>query len=142
MGSRKYRARIEILRDVLAAAQHEDKKTRIIGLANLNLASFDKYAAYCIEHGLLVSKNGEYKLTSRAEKTLGVIHVVLTKSSELAEALQEFGRVSGDDRAGLAHPSTLLQLYRDRGDHLRRPTWTKAPPEEVLLRTLQTQRRR
>ena len=45
-----YRSKVEILRDFLVAIQESGKKTRIIGLANLNPSSFRPYLRFCLAH--------------------------------------------------------------------------------------------
>jgi predicted transcriptional regulator len=93
---RKYRPKIEILRDVLVAAQQDEKKTRIMGLANLNWNSLDKYLTYCVERGLLMPENGGYRFTPRGQETLGVIEVILSRGTALDEALRTFARLAGE----------------------------------------------
>lgn len=127
MRSRKYRAKIEILRDVLAAAKHEDKKTRIMGLANLNTSSLDRYLAYCVEHNLLLPQNGGFQITPRAEQTLEAINVVLSKDSQLSDAVEELGRLAGEtrwSRGGPILPPPTLPLEIDA----THPGWLSGDP--------------
>lgn len=105
MKPRRYRTKFEVLRDVLEASRHGSKKTRIIGLANLNHESFDSYVSFCLRNGLLVRRDGGYETTARAEETLGTIEVVLTKVSELDEALRAL--------AGLISPGRMETLASD-----------------------------
>ena len=94
MSRRKYRAKIEILRDVLVAARRGENKTRIMGHANLNWSSLERYLSFCTERDLLLPKNGGFCFTPRAEQTLGVIDLVLARDSELNEALQELEQLT------------------------------------------------
>lgn len=63
MGGRKYRTKLELLRDFLTAAQTEYPKTRIMHRANLNRATYDRYLSFCQERQLLVRMSGGYSLT-------------------------------------------------------------------------------
>ncbi len=110
--ARRYRSKLEILRDVLAAAKNGEKKTHLRGVANLNRESFDRYLAFCVAHDLLWSQNGSFRLTSRAEQTLGVIEIALTRNSELNEALHEFARLTGDQRGCAEGSSGKLPSFR------------------------------
>jgi predicted transcriptional regulator len=92
----------------LAAAKQQEKKTRIMGLANLNSTSLDRYLGYCIEHSLLVPQNGGFQVTSRAEQTLEAINAVLSKGSQLNEAVEEFARLAGEMRWSRGGPNLPL----------------------------------
>ncbi len=128
MRPRRYRAKIEILRDVLAAAKREEKKTRIMGMANLNTTSIDRYLAYCVEHSLLLPQNGGFQLTARAEQTLEAINLVLSKGSQLNEAMGELVRLAGETPWGRGGgpilPPTSLPLEIDAAH----PGWLTAAP--------------
>ena len=59
--SRRYRTKLEVLRDVLWAAKRTPRQTRIIGMANLNLESFSRYARFTVAEGLRRRENGGYE---------------------------------------------------------------------------------
>jgi predicted transcriptional regulator len=98
--ARKYRTKLRVLRDVLLASRKGSKKTRIIGLANLNRASFDSYMSFCLKSGLLEQHDGRYETTPRAEEALGIIDVVLARASELDAALQRLSSLVASNEAG------------------------------------------
>jgi predicted transcriptional regulator len=115
------RGRLEILHDFLEAARREPKKTRIIGLANLNPASFEKYLRYCLELDLMRVTPGGYRLTPRADVAQLAIRRFMEKSQELDGAFRDLQRTFG----------TLgLSSAGDRGGSrgLGAPTWM-----EVIL---------
>ena len=89
---RSYRSKLEVLRDFLRAAQEPAPKTRIIGAANLNPLSFGKYLRLCTEHDLITSVAGGYVTTPRASPLLQAIDGVMTKTTELENALVTLGR--------------------------------------------------
>jgi predicted transcriptional regulator len=83
---------VEILRDFLDAIQESGKKTRIIGLANLNPASFRPYLRFCLEHELIEETSGEFRLTPRAHGVLRAIQRLIAGSAEVDAALLELHR--------------------------------------------------
>lgn len=91
-GERQYRSRLEILRDFLEATRTAGKKTRIIGLANLNPSSFDFYRDFCVNLQLVEEIPGGYRLTARADKVLAAIERVVHRGAELDSALSELQR--------------------------------------------------
>lgn len=91
----RYRTKIEVLRDFLRATQQGSKKTRIIGLANLNPASFRKYRDSCLSLELIQSVPGGYALTARAEVVLDRIDRLLEMTSEMESAVAALERALG-----------------------------------------------
>jgi len=85
---RSYRTKLEVLRDFLRAAQEPAPKTRIIGAANLNPLSFQKYLRLCTEQDLVVAVSGGYVATPRAIPLLEAIDGLMHKTSELEDALR------------------------------------------------------
>ena len=94
---RKYRTRLEVLHDLLEASQKTSRKTRIIGLANLNPAYFEIYARFCLDHHLLQFTTDGYRPTDRTEPVLAAIRRVISKSSELDDALRSLASVVRQD---------------------------------------------
>lgn len=86
--SRSYRTKLEVLRDFLRAAQEPAPKTRIIGAANLNPLSFQKYLRLCTDHDLIMAVSGGYVATPRASPLLEAIDGLMLKTSELEEAFR------------------------------------------------------
>lgn len=108
--TRKYRTRIEVLRDLLEASQKTGRKTRIIGLANLNPGYFETYARFCLDHRLLEFTTEGYRPTERTEPVLAAIRRVVSKSSELDDALQFLASVirQGPELGNLGGPATRV----------------------------------
>jgi len=106
MGGRKYRTKIEVLGDFLEAARQGRNKTRIIGLANLNPTSFQKYLEFCVSLDLIRVTPGGYRLTARADEVLEAIQGVLRESKQADSALyglqKSLGRLPVDDAGGTA----------------------------------------
>jgi predicted transcriptional regulator len=135
--SRKYRSKIEVLRDFLTATQAGQKKTRIIGAANLNRRSFTRYADFCLERGLIVSRSGGYALTAQASQALKAIDEVLSVRNELSQALDSLGRAT---RASLAspaapealRPSMALPPWLSRSDFLDLALVRSGEPDTAL----------
>ena len=104
---RSYRSKIEVLRDFLSAAREPVPKTRLIGMANLNPLSFQRYLRICTERGLIDSVSGAYVATPRAGPLLEAIDGLILKTSELELALEVLegttqtpgGRNGGNGRA-------------------------------------------
>jgi predicted transcriptional regulator len=92
MGPRKYRTRLEVLHDFLGAIRETGKKTHIIGLSNLNPASFQSYLDFCHALQLVEDTPVGYRLTPRAEAVLEVIQRLLTQSVVLDAALLDLHR--------------------------------------------------
>jgi predicted transcriptional regulator len=92
--NRRYRTKIEVLRDLLEAASRERRKTRIIGTANLNQESFQRYAGLAMGAGLLQVTNGMYFLTPAAKDWLRAVDGVLRKGTEVSVALAGLSRLT------------------------------------------------
>lgn len=90
---RTYRTRLEVLHDFLEASRRTTRKTRIIGLANLNPGYFDIYAQFCLDHGLLELTTDGYRSTELAEQVLVAIRRILSKTAELDGAIRSLSVV-------------------------------------------------
>jgi predicted transcriptional regulator len=97
-GDQRYRTKIEVLRDLVRAATRERRKTRIIGVANLNRGSFDRYAEVAVSMGLLESRGQEYIATPIARDWLGAVDGILARGSQVAAALKQLGRLTPGGR--------------------------------------------
>jgi predicted transcriptional regulator len=106
---RRYRSKLELLRDFLAAAQTETVKTRIMNRANLNQASFSRYTAFCQERQLLLKVNGGYVLTPRADDLLQSLDQVLTKMAALRAAMDLVNRTARSGGYRLPPPEIALR---------------------------------
>jgi predicted transcriptional regulator len=84
----RYRSKLEVFRDLLVATRHAPKKTRIIGLANLNPSTFQKHMAIARSGGLVTVTNGEYNLTEKADRVLAALQELMAKSNELDITIQ------------------------------------------------------
>jgi predicted transcriptional regulator len=110
--ARSYRSRLEVLHDFLDASRRASHKTRIIGLANLNPGYFDRYARFCLDHQLLERSTEGYRPTDRGSEVLVAIRRVLSKTSELDDAMRTLGIAlrrdseprEAFDHVGPAHP--------------------------------------
>lgn len=92
MARQRYRSKLEVFRDVLVATRHASKKTRIMGLANLNPTTFHKHMDFAIDQGLIVINGGEYHLTDKADRVLAALQELMAKSNELDRAIQSLER--------------------------------------------------
>jgi predicted transcriptional regulator len=101
---RRYRSRIEILRDFLGAVRETGKKTHIIGLANLNPTSFQPYLDFCSTLHLVQDTPAGYRLTPRADAVLDVIERLLARSAEVDAALLDLHR--GFNGSNLSRPAS------------------------------------
>lgn len=127
---RRYRRKIEVLRDFLEATHQEGTKSRIIGIANLNRALFRRYLDLAVSFDLVVSTSGGYRLTPRARPALEAIDRYLARSEEAKSALQELRRVcdEGRGKSGPKTPNPSSDIIRV----LVHPSWTevrRAPAE-------------
>ncbi len=114
---RAYRSKIEVLRDFLRAARDPAPKTRIIGAANLNPASFQRYLKICTEHDLIVSVSGGYVITGRASPVLEAIDALIGKRDDLDRAYRHLHH-----QALARHsPPTAVSPFR----HVLRDAWTE-----------------
>ncbi|HLN50541.1 MAG: winged helix-turn-helix domain-containing protein [Thermoplasmata archaeon] len=118
-----YRTRIEVLRDFLRAVGREPKKTRIIGVANLNPVSFRQYLDRSVALGLVRSVGTGYLLTPRADALLESIDRLLAKSSEVESALRDLHRVLGgpSPTLGTRPPTALRYVSRIAWGEVVRP---------------------
>lgn len=92
MPRQRYRSKLEVFRDVLVATRHSSKKTRIMGLANLNHSGFQKHMEFARDQGLIVVNHGDYCLTDRADRVLAALQELMAKSNELDRAIQSLER--------------------------------------------------
>ncbi len=102
-----------MLRDFLSAAHTETRKTPLMNRANLNRASFSHYLKYCIENQLLMTTNGGYVTTPRAEELLQRLEQVLAKEADFRIAVERLQQVA---RSGAfkAAPTALTSESLDR----------------------------
>ena len=105
---RQYRSRLEILRDFLGAMRETGKKTRVIGLANLNPASYQPYLEFCLAHHLVQDTSAGYRLTPRADHVLEAIDRIVGHSAEVDAALADLQR--GLEGTRVASPSSRPAL--------------------------------
>lgn len=120
-GDRQYRGRVEILRDFLGAVGAHERKTRIIGVANLNPSSFQKYLDFCLTLDLVQKSPGGYRLTPRANAVLDSIDRLLVKSGEVDDTLVEFRRAfSRSQSVAPGTKSTLRYISRLAWDEVCR----------------------
>jgi len=124
----RYRTKVEVLRDFLLATREESRKTRIIGTANLNPASFQKYLASCIRLNLVQKSAHGYELTARAEVVLDRIERLLEMSSEVESALVGLNRFLGEGSGAGEVSPTLRFVSRLAWNPGRRPTEDHGTP--------------
>lgn len=68
---KKYRYKLEIVKDMLLAASEQIKKTRIMYRANLSQQLLGKYLQSLLENGLIEGKNGSsYIITTKGQDFL------------------------------------------------------------------------
>lgn len=96
----RYRTKIEVLRDIVRAATNEERKTRIIGMANLNQVSFQRYSSLGVSLGLLQPTGSGLSATPAAEEWLGAVDTIISKSSEVAAAIDTLYRLTPPIRNG------------------------------------------
>lgn len=115
---RRYRTKLEVLRDLVVAASREPRKTRIIGLANLNRTSFDRYMRLALSLGLIEHRAGGYAPTALADGWVDAVDSVLGKGSELSTALGQLtqitirGAPNGPARRPSDQESTVRSIAR------------------------------
>jgi predicted transcriptional regulator len=107
---RIYRTRLEVLRDILGIAGEEANKSRIIRLANLNPASFDRYVAFCLENGLLELEDSHYHKTGVSGPAIEAINHVLTKAEELGFAIRDLEAMIGRENPEPAPEAPALRF--------------------------------
>lgn len=95
---RPYRTKIEILRDLVGAADRDSRKSRIISHANLNEESFSRYSSLAMQHGLLGRTPVGYRATDRGQEWVHAADRVLTKRSELFAALRDLRTLTSATR--------------------------------------------
>ena len=148
----RYRSKLELFQEMLEATRHASRKTRIIGLANLNPRTFQKYMDFASSHGLTVEKNGTYRLTDRADRALAVLRQVAVKSTELdatilqlkrgtwlgridgwteGDALRQISRIAWSGAPSSYRESCLLPSQSNASAV---PYGNKAPSEKSLVR--------
>ena len=115
---RGYRSKIEVLRDFLRAAQQPVPKTRLIGTANLNPASFRRYLKLCTERSLIVNVSGGYVTTPRATPVLIAIDSLILKRDELEGAFRVLTRDALD---GVVPSENSARPFR----HILREAWNE-----------------
>jgi predicted transcriptional regulator len=134
--SRSYRTKLEVLRDFLRAAEEPTPKTRIIGSANLNPLSFQKYLRLCTEHDLIMAVSGGYVATPRASPLLEAIDGVMLKTSELEDAFRLLERNALSARPpGKGGSNPFRQVLREAWNEFTLRTFVPpdAPRTPVLL---------
>lgn len=104
---------MEILRDLLDAASRAHRKTRIIGIANLNQESFQRYSALAISAGLLRQQDGHYATTPHAKEWLRAVDSVLRKGTEVSSALASLSRLTRSTfRSNASSPEESGEIAR------------------------------
>jgi predicted transcriptional regulator len=138
--AKHYRRQLEMLRDFLGAARTEIRKTPLMNRANLNRTSFSHYLNYCIENQLLMTTNGGFVTTPRAEELLQRLDQVLAKEADFRIAVEGLKQVTRSGAyktartdltpealARIAFPSLGIEFLstrwrdRDRGRDRERP---------------------
>lgn len=128
MSPRPYRSKLEVFRDVLLATRYASKKTRIIGLANLNPTTFQRHMALARAHGLIIQDDGDYRLTEKADQVLTALQELVVKSRELDDGVQSFGRSALSSSAGRRTDGVVLRyVSRLAWAEIRRSD-TELPP--------------
>jgi predicted transcriptional regulator len=89
--SRAYRSKIEVLRDFLMAASEPIPKTRLIGTANLNPGSFQRYLRICTERELITTISGGYVTTPKARPLLAAIDGLMSTTGQIEHAFRVLG---------------------------------------------------
>jgi len=130
--SRAYRSKIEVLRDFLLAASEPIPKTRLIGTANLNPGSFQRYLRICTERELITSISGGYVTTPKARSLLAAIDGLMSTTGQIEHAF----RVLGSNGEPVAAPSSHepgrespFPLNGVASRHVLRQAWN-----EIVLR--------
>ncbi len=108
--ARTYRTRLEVLHDFLDASRRASRKTRIIGLANLNPSYFESYAQFCLDHHLIEVTSDGYRPTELADQVLVAIRRILSKTAELDGAIRSLNVVLRQD-GDADLPRTAMRLY-------------------------------
>lgn len=106
----RYRARVEILRDILKATTSEMGKTRLRRSANLNPDSFDYYLAFCVGAGLLEPAGGKFRRTDFGDTTVASINRLMDSARELGLAVQRIGMVPKKDDVPAAPSGAIVRF--------------------------------
>ncbi len=106
----RYRARVEILRDILKATASEMGKTRLRRSANLNPDSFDYYLAFCIGAGLLEPAGRKFRRTDFGDATITSINRLMDSAKELGLAVQRIGAVPKKDDVPAAPSAAIVRF--------------------------------
>lgn len=121
---RKYRSKVEVLRDFLEATHEQSTKSRIIGIANLNRVLFQRYLNLAVSFDLVAVTPRGYRLTARARPAIEAIDRYLARRNEAVSALHELRRVCHEGRGRGSARSGLPRI--DPEQLLARPRWTEA----------------
>ena len=105
---RHYRTKVEVLRDLLEATRQQEGKTRIIGRANLNEISFERYALLALTEGLLARAERGFRITPLGEAWVGAANRMLTKQDEFQRALKDLTRLQAPHE-GPRSPGLLVR---------------------------------
>jgi len=84
----KYRGRLEIIADILNAAEKEGKKTRIMYIANLSYSLLEKYLTEVLGMGFVNVINNNYELTEKGRIFLEKFGQFSSRYSKLTEELK------------------------------------------------------
>jgi predicted transcriptional regulator len=84
----KYRHRLEIIADILGAADNVVKKTRIMYVANLSHRLLEKYLAETISLGFIRFNNDGYEVTEKGRSFLERYARFSSKYSKLERELE------------------------------------------------------
>jgi predicted transcriptional regulator len=84
----------EIIADTLEAIDHKiNRISSIMKNVNLSTSLAKKYLKILMENGLIEEKNGEYILTDRGRKVLGILREKRKLELELALILNEITKL-------------------------------------------------
>ena len=108
----KYRRRLEIIADILNAANNSVKKTRIMYVANLSYRLLEKYLEETINIGFMRFNNDGYEVTEKGRLFLERYSQFSSKYSKLAKELENLrferevlermcARVAGDPKSNI-----------------------------------------
>ena len=84
---RSYRTNVEILAGLLSASRNPASKTKIMGAANVNPRSFQKYFRFCLKYDLVCSTSGGYAATDWGNSVLETIEGVVARAAEIESAV-------------------------------------------------------
>lgn len=84
----KYRGRLNIIADILNAANENVKKTRIMYIANLSYKLLEKYLGESIRIGLIRYTNDGYKVTDKGRIFLEKYNKFTSKYSKIKKKLE------------------------------------------------------